>query len=61
MTIRRRFALVESCATCAHSRFTKSETGKLIMICNFDFERVSFLDVCPNYKCFKVKRNRQEY
>lgn len=61
MTIRRRFARVESCATCVHSRFTKSETGKLIMICNFDFERVSFLDACPNYKCFKVKRTQQEY
>ena len=61
MTIRRRFSRAESCVTCVHSRFTRSETGKLIMICNFDFERVSFLDVCPNYKRFKVKRNRQEY
>ena len=61
MPIRRRFARVESCATCVHSRFTKSETGKTIMICNFDFERVTYLDVCPNYKRFKVTRNPREY
>lgn len=61
MPIRRRFARVESCATWVHSRFTKSETGKTIMICNFDFERVTYLDVCPNYKRFKVTRNPREY
>lgn len=61
MAIKRRFSRVESCATCVHSRFTKSETGKVIMICNYDFERVTFLDICPNYKRFKVKRNPQEY
>ena len=61
MTIRRRFARVESCATCVHSRFTKSKTSKTIMICNFDLERVTYLDICPNYKRFKVIRNLQEY
>ena len=31
------------------------------MICNYDFERVTFLDVCPNYKRFRVPRNLREY
>jgi len=61
MTIRRRFAHVESCATCVHSRFAKSMAGKTIMICNFDFERVTYLDICPNYKRFKVTRTQREY
>lgn len=61
MAIRRRFARVESCATCVHSRFTKSETGKTIMICNFDFERVTFLDVCPNYKRFRFTHSTKDY
>ena len=60
MMVRRRFARADSCATCVHSRFAKSETGKMIMICNFDCERVTFLDVCPNYKRFRVPRNPRE-
>lgn len=61
MTIKRRYARVESCATCVHSRFVKSEIGKMIMICNFDFERVTFFDICPNYKRFHVSRNPKDY
>ena len=61
MTIKRRYARVESCVTCVHSRFVRSETGKITMICNFDFERVTFLDICPNYKRFHVPRNPREY
>ena len=58
MTIKRRFARVESCATCVHSRFVKSETGKMIMICNFDFERVTFFDICPNFRRFRLKDSK---
>lgn len=61
MTIKRRYARVESCATCVYSRFAKSETGKTIMICNYDFERVTFFDICPNYRRFRLNRNPKDY
>lgn len=52
MTIKRCRARDESCVTCVHSRFVRSETGKIILACNFDFERVTVFDICPNYKRF---------
>ena len=61
MMIKGRRQFVEPCATCAHSRFTKSETGKTIMVCRYDFERVTFIDICPGYQRFRPIRKPKDH